>query len=37
VIAFNTTKKDAKGEMQTIKARIVSPVFFDPAGEKQNV
>ena len=37
VIAFNTTKKDAKGEMRTIKARIVSPVFFDPAGEKQNV
>jgi sarcosine oxidase, subunit alpha len=37
VLAFNTTKKSAKGEMQMIKARIVSPVFFDPAGEKQNV
>ena len=37
VISFNTTKKDAKGEMRTINARIVSPVFFDPAGEKQNV
>ncbi|MBF9047066.1 sarcosine oxidase subunit alpha family protein [Rhodobacterales bacterium LSUCC0031] len=37
VLDFNTTKKDAKGEMRMIKARIVSPVFFDPAGEKQNV
>ena len=37
VISFNTTKKDAKGALQTIKARIVSPVFFDPAGDKQNV
>ncbi|WP_213683676.1 sarcosine oxidase subunit alpha family protein [Roseicyclus sp.] len=37
VISFNTTKKDAKGEMRTINARIVNPVFFDPAGEKQNV
>jgi sarcosine oxidase subunit alpha len=38
VIEFNTTKPAAKGEApKTIKARIVSPVFYDPEGEKQNV
>ena len=31
VIAFNTTSGG------TIQARIVSPVFYDPEGEKQNV
>ena len=37
VLDFNTTKKTAKGEMRTIKARIVNPVFYDLSGEKQNV
>ena len=38
VLEFNTTRPPAKGEApRTIKARIVSPVFFDPEGEKQNV
>ncbi len=37
VLEFNTTEKTAKGEMRAVSARIVSPVFFDPAGEKQNV
>jgi sarcosine oxidase subunit alpha len=38
VIEFNTTKRGAKGEgFKTVKARIVSPVFYDPEGEKQNV
>jgi sarcosine oxidase subunit alpha len=38
VIAFNTTKKPAKGEApETVEAKIVSPVFYDPEGEKQNV
>ena len=38
VIEFNTTKPAAKGEARkTVKARIVSPVIYDPEGEKQNV
>jgi len=38
VIEFNTTEKPGKGEEpKVIKARIVSPVFYDPEGEKQNV
>ncbi len=38
VIEFNTTKKPVKGEApKTVKAKIVSPVFYDPEGEKQNV
>ncbi|AHM05156.1 Sarcosine oxidase alpha subunit [Roseibacterium elongatum DSM 19469] len=38
VLEFNTTAKTVKGEApKTIKARIVSPVFYDPEGEKQNV
>jgi sarcosine oxidase subunit alpha len=38
VISFNTTKKLVKGEKpKTVQARIVSPVFYDPEGEKQNV
>jgi sarcosine oxidase subunit alpha len=37
VIEFNTTKRTPKGDLRTVKARIVSPVFYDPAGEKQNV
>ncbi len=37
-IEFNTTKTPAKGEApKTVKAKIVSPVFYDPEGEKQNV
>ncbi len=38
VLTFNTTEKDsAGGGMKTVEARIVSPVFYDPEGEKQNV
>jgi sarcosine oxidase subunit alpha len=38
VIEFTTTKPVAKGEApKTVKARIVSPVFYDPEEEKQNV
>jgi len=38
VVTFNTTKKVVKGEKpKTVQARIVSPVFYDPEGEKQNV
>ncbi len=38
VLDFNTTKPAPKGgAAPTIKARIVSPVFFDPEGTKQNV
>ena len=38
VLAFNTTKKIVRGEKpKTVKAKIVSPVFYDPDGEKQNV
>jgi sarcosine oxidase subunit alpha len=37
VIEFNTTRQPAKGAPPvTVKARIVSPVFHDPEGEKQN-
>jgi sarcosine oxidase subunit alpha len=37
-IVFNTTRKIVKGEEpKTVTARIVSPVFYDPDGEKQNV
>ena len=37
VLEFNTTEMDPKGQMRTMKARIVSPVFYDPDGEKQDV
>ncbi|MEQ8365453.1 MAG: sarcosine oxidase subunit alpha family protein [Roseicyclus sp.] len=38
ILDFNTTKPVARGEAPgTVKARIVSPVFYDPEGEKQNV
>jgi sarcosine oxidase subunit alpha len=39
VIEFNTTsERSVKGkEPKTVTARIVSPVFYDPEGEKQNV
>ncbi|MEM7721207.1 MAG: sarcosine oxidase subunit alpha family protein [Pseudomonadota bacterium] len=38
VLTFNTTKKVVKGEPpKVVQARIVSPVFYDPEGEKQNV
>jgi sarcosine oxidase subunit alpha len=37
VLEFNTTRKAPEGGNRTIKAKIVSPVFYDPEGEKQNV
>lgn len=38
VLEFTTVGYDpAATEPVTMKARIVSPVFFDPEGEKQNV
>jgi sarcosine oxidase subunit alpha len=37
VIDFATTKVDTEGNPRTVKARIVSPVFYDPDGEKQDV
>ncbi len=38
VLEFNTTKPSPRGETpKTVMARIVSPVFHDPEGEKQNV
>ncbi|MCU4651833.1 sarcosine oxidase subunit alpha family protein [Roseibacterium sp. SDUM158016] len=38
VLEFNTTRKAARGEdAPTVKARIVSPVFYDAQGEKQDV
>jgi sarcosine oxidase subunit alpha len=37
VLEFNTTKKAPEGGNRTVKAKIVSPVFYDPEGEKQNV
>jgi sarcosine oxidase subunit alpha len=38
VLDFTTTRKAKKGaEVPTVKARIVSPVFYDPEGEKLDV
>jgi sarcosine oxidase subunit alpha len=37
VIEFATTKMDTDGKPRTVKARIVSPVFYDAEGEKQDV
>jgi sarcosine oxidase subunit alpha len=37
VIAFATTKVDTEGHPRTVEARIVSPVFYDPDGEKLDV
>ena len=36
-LEFGTVKKDAEGKVRTIRARIVSPVFYDPEGERQDV
>ncbi|MCR9069656.1 MAG: sarcosine oxidase subunit alpha family protein [Rhodobacteraceae bacterium] len=38
VLTFNTTEVPERGgPPKTIEAQIVSPVFYDPEGEKQNV
>ena len=37
VLEFARTARDPEGNLRTVEARIVSPVFFDPEGEKQNV
>jgi sarcosine oxidase subunit alpha len=36
-IEFARTSRDPNGALHTVRARIVSPVFYDPEGEKQNV
>ncbi|NIY97691.1 hypothetical protein HC022_16050, partial [Salipiger sp. HF18] len=38
VLQFTAEDQDeTRDELTTIAARIVSPVFYDPEGEKQNV
>jgi sarcosine oxidase subunit alpha len=37
VLDFARTSRDPNGALHTVRARIVSPVFYDPEGEKQNV
>ena len=38
VISFTAEEQDHTSEtLTTVEARIVSPVFYDPEGEKQNV
>ena len=37
VLEFARTARDPDSNLRTVEARIVSPVFYDPDGEKQNV
>ena len=38
VLSFTAeTQDETRDELTTVEAKIVSPVFFDPKGEKQDV